>query len=123
MSPVWLVSSTRTTASAPSGMGAPVMILMAVPAADSLGGDPTGRNIFEDGQVDRGRVDVLGPNGEAVHGRVRERRNRMRGNRPEMAGTRPERVADGNEGGGSSAQGAQDLGLGDGQRAHQKISG
>ncbi len=29
--PSWLVSSTRTTASAPSGIGAPVMILIAVP--------------------------------------------------------------------------------------------
>ncbi len=38
-----------------------------------------------------------------------------------MAGTRPRRVSDCDEGGGKPAQGAQDLGLGGGQRAHHGV--
>ena len=82
-----------------------------------MGGHPTGRDIFEDGQVHRGGGDVLGPDREAVHGRVRKRRNGMRGN---YGGGRYQSQCfpDRNQGGRECAQGAQDFGLGVVQRTH-----
>ena len=73
------VSSTITTASAPSGMGAPVAISMHSPRADLCSGIWPVNTFSMRRKGPRGgaaRADgVLGANGVAVHGRPREGRH------------------------------------------------
>ena len=54
-SPTGSVSSTLTTASAPAGSGAPVMILIAVPGGDPTGRHRAGGNVLEHRRVRPGR--------------------------------------------------------------------
>ena len=74
------VSSTATTASAPFGMGAPVMILIAVPRHNRLGCHAARGDILEHREIDRGTGDISGNDGVAVHRRVGERRQVVTGN-------------------------------------------
>ena len=89
------VCSTITIASAPSGIGAPVMIRIASPGADGRRRRPPGRQLADDPQRDRRRVGraggVGGPHGVPVHRGVRERRDRL--GRDDVGGEHePERV-------------------------------
>ena len=77
------VSSTSTTASAPSGIGAPVMILMASPGPSAAARHDAGLNLLDHSQRP-GRLPARAPHvfraqGVAVHRRVVPGRNGTRG--------------------------------------------
>ena len=78
-SPAATVSSTMTTASAPSGSGAPVAISAHVPGAIALRRQLAGVDALDDAQAHRAiaawRRGVGGDHRVAVHRRPRERRN------------------------------------------------
>ena len=75
-SPAVAVRSTITTASAPSGIGAPVMMRIASPGPTGIVGAAPGGQLTDDARTGR-RACVGGPHRVAVHTCVRERRNRF----------------------------------------------
>ena len=68
------VSSIGTTASAPAGIGAPVMIATADPAGSGAGSVCTRRDLAVHGKDDRDQTEVSGAHGVPVHLGVAERR-------------------------------------------------
>ena len=86
------VSSTITMASAPAGMGAPVMIRIAWPAPTVASLDAPAATSSTTAQLDRGRGDVGGAHRVTVDRRVGERAERPRRRSTAAASTRPERT-------------------------------
>ena len=67
------VSSTMITASAPGGMGAPVMMRIASPGPTGDAGRGAGGERGDDGELGRRVGRIGGAHGETIHGRVGER--------------------------------------------------
>ena len=89
-----------TTASAPAGSGAPVMIRTAVPGPRAYADDRPGRDVADDREDHRDRPrdaerDVLGADGVAVHRGVVEGRQARAGRRRPRPGRSPARRAAG----------------------------
>ena len=115
------VRSTMTIASAPSGIGAPVMIRIASPGADGHGRRLAGRQLGDDREPHR-RVlrragGVGGPHRVPVHRGVRERRHRLPGD-DRLGEHEAESVVERRRPRGERGDRGEDLGLDVGERDH-----